>query len=56
MIWFDNVRSNKSCLNDGLLIEKGKHFGGELTVTEYSHFFEKKYCVVLTGSIIRKIQ
>ena len=44
MIWFNNVRLNQACLNYEMLIEKAKHFGGQLNVTDYSHFFEKILC------------
>ena len=56
MIWYNNIKSNQASLNNEMLIEKAKHFEGKLNVTDYSHFFEEKYCVVLTNSIRWKIR
>ena len=51
-IWFNNVRSSHACVNDDMLIEKAKHYGGELNLTGLSYFVEK-YCFVLTNLKIR---
>ena len=43
MIWFNNVRSNHTCVNN-VLIEKAKNFRGELNITGFLHFVEKIFC------------
>ena len=30
VVWFNNVKSNHACINDDMLIEQAKPFGGEL--------------------------
>ena len=41
VIWFNNVRSNDACVSDDMLIEKARHYGGELNVTGFSPFVNK---------------